>query len=146
MTDLMRWFLRFWLLFAFCWLAVIGHAQQSELCAAREWPAPKERAARAATLERNLAIPGQSVTGRELLVADFEKQIAAKPAFSCAPTAFSGLEIRRSGGYTIDWSVRLPALILWLMPPGVVFVVGLMLLWAAGTFRQTMWLGGSSLV
>lgn len=135
MTRAKLWLLRFWLLFTLCWMAVVGHVKQEALCAALQWPTPQERAQRAAVLEKNLAIPDQSSEAKNRLIADSEWHNAPLPAFACYPTTLSDETARKAGGYTIDWNVRLPAVILWLAPPAFILVVGFMLLWVAGAFR-----------
>jgi hypothetical protein len=136
MTRAKLWLLRFWLLFTLCWMAIVGRAQQDELCAALLWPTPQERAQRAAILEKNLAIPGQSSEAKDRLITDSERHNAPLPAIACYPTSLSDAAARKTGGHTIDWSVRLPAIILWLAPPAFVLIVGFMLLWVAGAFRH----------
>ena len=136
MTNPVRWLLRFWLLFSFCWLAVIGHAKQDEICAALVWPTPKERADRAARLERNLAIPGLGSEAKVLLIADSEKHNEPKPVRSCIPSALTDEGARQNGGYTTDWSTRAPAVLVWLLPPVVVLIMSLALLWIAGGLRR----------
>lgn len=129
-----QWLLRFWLLFTFCWVAVVGHVQRDQLCAAYQWPSPAERTDRAAILKKNLAIPGQSDEAQRQLIADSERHNAPLPAIACVPSTLSGAVAARKGGYTIAWSERSPALILWLAPPAFVMLVGLLMLWAAGAF------------
>jgi hypothetical protein len=136
MTRARLWLLRFWLLFTLCWMAIVGHVQQDELCAALQWPTPQERAQRSAVLDRNLAIPGQSSEAKNRLIADSERHNAPLPAFACYPTTLSDQTARKAGGYTVNWSVRLPAIILWLAPPAFFLIVGFMLLWIAGAFRH----------
>jgi hypothetical protein len=133
-VSMSQWLLRFWLLLTFCWVAAIGHAQRDGLCAAYQWPSPVERAERAAILKKNLAIPGQSSEARLQLIADSERHNAPLPAIECIPSTLSNAVAARSGGITIDWSARAPAVIFWLAPPAIVMLAGLLLLWAAGAF------------
>jgi hypothetical protein len=135
MTNTARWTFRYWLLFTLGWLGVVGEAQQDELCAALLWRTPKEISDHSTLLERDLASPGLSSEARIMIIADHGKYIEPRPARSCLPTNFSVDQVRRTGGYSIDWSVRLPALGLWLVPPVLVLLTGLLLLWAAGAFH-----------
>ena len=135
MIRVFRWPLRFWLLLTFCWLVAVGYAQQQELCAAMLWRTPKEIADHNALLVKQLAGPGQTSEARDMMIADFEKYRQPQPARNCFAAALSGSAAKQTGGYSIDWSVRLPALAVLLLPPVNLLLIGLMMMWVAGAFR-----------
>ena len=136
MISLLRWPLRFWLLLSFCWVVGVGDALQEELCAAMLWRTPKEISDHNALLIRQLASPGQSAEARNLLIADFEKYLEPRPGRACLAADLSSKTAKQTGGYSVDWKTRLPALAILLLPPLNLLLIGLMLMWAAGAFRR----------
>ena len=126
-TNLKSWAIRFWFLLTVLWVIGLYHVRHEELCAANYWHSAKDISDHLNLTQKELARPKVAAATRNMLLMDHDAFIAPYPVVRCAFVAASEKNARQNGGYTINWSRRLPSLALLVLPPLIIFLLGIML-------------------
>ena len=132
-TNLKSWAIKFWFLATALWVIGVYQAKHDALCAATYWHSPQEISKHLSLMQKELAKPRLSPSARTMLMQDHDDFASPHADLRCGFIGMTRKSAELHGGYEINWSGRLPSLVLLIAPPALLLLLGHMLRMVART-------------